>query len=108
MDKLFFVIFNSYYKDNEFKNDNLPLTVGGLFFCMFFGIYMFFCYSYIIYQDVNARQGPTDTLEYLMVILSFSTTYFIFFWNKRYMNIYEKYKDNVTLRKKSIKYFYFF
>ncbi len=31
MDKLFFVIFNSYYKDNEFKNDNLPLTVGGLF-----------------------------------------------------------------------------
>ncbi len=108
MDKLFFVIFNSYYKDNEFKNDNLPLTVGGLFFGMFFGIYMFFCYSYIIYQDVNARQGPTDTLAYLMVILSFSTTYFIFFWNKRYMNIYEKYKDNVTLRKKSIKYFYFF
>lgn len=108
MDKLFFVIFNSYYKDNEFKNDNPPLTVGGLFTAMFFGIYMFFCYSYIIYQDVNARQGPTDTLAYLMVILSFSTTYFIFFWNKRYMNIYEKYKDNVTLRKKSIKYFYFF
>ncbi|MCS3557487.1 MULTISPECIES: hypothetical protein [unclassified Sphingobacterium] len=108
MDKLFFVIFNSYYKDNEFKNDNPPLTVGGLFTAMFFGIYMFFCYSYIIYQDVNARQGPTDTLAYLMVILSLATTYFIFFWNKRYLTIYEKYKDDIALRNKTTKFFCFF
>lgn len=108
MDKLFFVIFNSYYKDNQFKNDNPPLTVGGLFTVMFFGIYMFFCYSYIIYQDANARQGPTDTLTYLMAFISLATTYFIFFWNKRYMTIYEKYKDDSSLRQKSTKFICFF
>ena len=108
MDKLFFVIFNSYYKDNEFKNDNPPLTVGGLFFGMFFGIYVSFYYCYILYLDIETRQGPTDSAAYLLGLLSLVTTYFCFFWNMRYMSIYEKYKDNATLRKKSIKYFYFF
>lgn len=108
MDKLFFVIFNSYYKDNQFKNDNPPLTVGGLFTAMFFGIYMFFCYSYIYYIDIDARQGPSKALGYIIALLSFITTYVVFFWNKRYLSIYEKYKDNAYLRKKSTKFLCFF
>lgn len=108
MDKLFFVIFNSYYKDNQFKNDNPPLTVGGLFFGMFFGIYMFFCYSYILYHDIENRVGVTREMDCLLGLLGFITTYIYFFWNKRYLIIYEKYKSDTFLRKKSTKFFCFF
>lgn len=79
MDKLFFVIFNSYYKDKQFKYDNPPLTVGGLFFGMFFGIYVSFYYCYILYLDIETRHGPTDSAVYLLGFLSLVTTYFCFF-----------------------------
>lgn len=108
MDKLFFVIFNSYYKDKQFKYDNPPLTVGGLFFGMFFGIYMFFCYCYLMYLDVGERQGPTQSFGYSLGFLSFITTYLVFFWKKRHMAIYEKYKNDASLRKKSTKFYCFF
>lgn len=107
MDKLFFVIFNSYYKDNQFKNDNPPLTVGGLFFGMFFGLYVTFYYCYIFYIDIEVQQGPTDSAAILLGFLSLLTTYFCFFWNKRYLTIYEKYTDDASLRKKSTKFLCF-
>lgn len=108
MDKLFFVIFNSYYKDNQFKNDNPPLTVGGLFFGLFFGLYVTFYYCYILYLDIETRQGPTDSAAILLGFLSVLTTYFVFFGNRRYMTIYEKYKDDIALRSKTTKFFCFF
>lgn len=108
MDRLFFVIFNSYYKDNQFKNDNPPLTVGGLFFGLFFGIYVSIYYCYIFYIDIEVRQGPTDSAVFLLGFLSLLTTYFGFFWNKRYLTIYEKYKDDIALRNKITIFFCFF
>lgn len=34
LDRLFFIIYNSYFKDGTYKNDIPPLTAGGIFFMM--------------------------------------------------------------------------
>jgi len=38
INKLFYIIYNSYYKHGQYKNDMPSLTVGGIFLGCFFGI----------------------------------------------------------------------
>ena len=38
MNKLFYIIYNAYYKHGEYKNDNPSLTVGGMFSVFYYSI----------------------------------------------------------------------
>jgi hypothetical protein len=110
MNKLFYIIYNSYYKHGEYKNDNPSLTVWGIFLIFFFSISLDIV---IITKLINDPlflhfQKPSKPFILLGLVLFGALVYFLFFHNKRYYEIYETYKENIFLNKKSTKYWGFF
>ena len=106
INKLFYIIYNSYYKHGEYKNDIPSLTVGGIFTMCFFSI------SFLIVMIVGLIDNP---LHYHLSILSkpilsFITilfgiiVYFVFYHKKKYKKIYETYKEDVFLNSQFAKY----
>lgn len=109
MNKLFYIIYNSYYKHGKYKKDNPPLTVWGIFLVFFFS----FSYSIaIIIGWINPlyyRLPKINKPMMLLVTVFFGTiVYFLFYHNKRYHKIYETYKDDVFLNSIIAKYLGFF
>lgn len=98
MDKLFYIIYNSYYKHGNFKNDIPVTTVGGIFlFC----VYSIFTAVLMVFYWINAPHSmlPKTSRGIILfsVIIFGAITYFLFFYNKRHLKIYERYKDNLFL-----------
>ena len=61
--KLFYIIYNAYYKHGEYKNDIPPLTVGGIFLGCFFSLgllsYVILGWGNPIYYKVPKINKPT-------------------------------------------------
>lgn len=97
--KLFFIIYNTYYRNGNFKNDIPPLTVGGIF------LIFFFCTGMSIHATLRLLEinslASTDVMSprfaTVIVLGSVVTTYTLFFMNKKYTIIYEKFKDDIFL-----------
>ncbi|UFH47404.1 hypothetical protein LNP27_05035 [Flavobacterium galactosidilyticum] len=107
--KLFYIIYNAYYKHGEYKNDIPSLTVGGIFLGCFFGIGL--SISTIIdlmdpvYDPVNKTLSKPSTLTSILAVIFYgSIVYFVFYYNKRYRKIYETYKGDVFLNSQFAKY----
>ncbi|PRZ28137.1 hypothetical protein BC624_101427 [Flavobacterium granuli] len=104
MNRLFYIIYNSYYKNGEYKNDIPSLTVGGIFLICFFCIRLSVL---AIMELVNPPYHHTKTSSptvMLEMIVYGILVYFLFYHNKRYQRIYEKYKENVFLNSKIAKF----
>ncbi|KHJ36638.1 hypothetical protein PBAC_31920 [Pedobacter glucosidilyticus] len=95
MDFLFYVMYNMYYKDGEYKNDKPAFTVFCQFVACIFGflagltnLYFWYvkgaCYIYIF----------TINHWFFFLLSSSIITYLLFYYNKRYLKIYENYKNN--------------
>lgn len=110
MNRLFYIIYNSYYKHGEYKNDTPSLTVGGIFLIFFYSIGST---GLIIIRLINNplfRHSPKlgKPIQLLITIFYGIIVYFIFYHNKRYQKIYETYKEDVFLNSKLVKHLGFF
>jgi glucan phosphoethanolaminetransferase (alkaline phosphatase superfamily) len=105
MNRLFYIIYNSYYKHGEYKNDNPSLTVGGIFmgcfFCIALSILNIIGWINPLYYRLPKLSKP---ILFLITILFGIIVYFVFYHNKRYQKIYETYKENIFLNSKRAKY----
>jgi hypothetical protein len=98
IDKLFYIIYNSYYKHGSYKNDTPPLTVFGIFTIAFFSVWGLIVDIIHWSIDKNFYIKRTPHLDHRWYILGGALiTYFLFYYNKRYKDIYLKYKDNKAL-----------
>ena len=104
IDKLFFIIYNSYYKHGSYKNDIPPLTVFGIFTIAFYSVWALIVDIIHWSIDENFYIKRTPHLDNRWYILGGAViTYFLFYFNKRYKKIYLKYKENKLLDSKSVK-----
>jgi len=108
MDKIFYIIYNSYYKHGNYKKDIPIVTVGGL---VLFGLFSIFVAIFmLIYwiQTPYAKFPHANRFFMLFCTVLFGTiTYYLFFYNERYLKIYDKYKSNVFLNSFTAKFFGF-
>lgn len=102
IDKLFFIIYHSYYRKGNYKNDIPPLTVDGIFTISCFGI-IISCKA-LYERGINI---PAQKMEKPMVLLVLFCTaivvYLFFFFKRRYIKIYQKYVDDKFLSSKMAK-----
>ena len=103
MNKLFYIIYNSYYKHGAYKNDIPSLTVGGIFFILFSSILksimMLVEWTETFYKKFEYSSGK----NFFIITSSCLLVYFVFYHNKRYQKIYTKYKNNAFLNSKTAK-----
>ncbi len=99
IDKWFYIVFNSYYKHGNYKNDHPTWTVGGIFtfavFTVIFAltmIYGFITKSDLPFIDRNGYAVLEPSPSKVMLLIGFLIIYFSFFYKKRHLQIYEKYK----------------
>lgn len=104
IDKWFYIVFNSYYKHGNFKNDHPAWTVGGIFtfavFTVIFAltmIYGFITKSDLPFIDRNGYAVLEPSPSKVMLLIGFLIIYFSFFYKKRHLKIYEKYKEDELL-----------
>ena len=98
MDKLFYIIYNSYYKHGDFKKDIPVATVGGIFlFC----VYSIFAAVFMVFYWISTPHSMLPKIARVIILFSViifgAITFFLFFYNKRHLKIYERYKDNLFL-----------
>jgi len=94
IDRLFYIIYNSYYKHGKYQNDIPPLTVFGIF-CMglLSLIFTIFLCVYHLKDPYYFRHNPQPPGQGVIFIISIIITYFAFYYKKRYKEIYNKFKD---------------
>ena len=108
IDRLFYIIYNKYYKHGEYKNDIPPLTVFGLFLAAITALLL------LMYIIIKLAIDPTSYQQHrvkfpfgLIFIIGLLITYFSFYYRQRYKIIYEKYKDNLNYDSLQIRIFAF-
>jgi len=95
-DKLFYIIYNSYYKHGKFQNDNTPLTVFGIFCIATNSLIMTLVSSVYLYGDPLYLRKNHLPHRGIYLITSIVLTYFAYYHKKRYQHIYERYSQNKT------------
>ena len=97
VDKLFYIIFNSYFKHGDYKNDIPPVTVFAIFMMAIFCLGLcLLCAGYLI-RDPNHFVKHKPLYGYhLWFVASAVINYHLFYHKKRYRRIYEVYKDNLV------------
>ncbi len=95
MDFIFYIIYNSYFKHGNYKNDIPPLTVGGIFTVVFFCLTLLIkgIRAYVLYGNVpfaGFEKNHAPIVGFFCAIAA----YLMFYRNKRYINIYNQFKDN--------------
>ncbi len=110
INKLFYIIYNSYYKHGEYKNDTPSLTVGGIFLVFFFSIGYSGLIIIKLLNDPFFLYLPklSKPILILFTILFGIIVFFMFYHNKRYQEIYLTYKEDVFLNSKLAKLLGFF
>ncbi|MNK14814.1 hypothetical protein D3C87_329450 [compost metagenome] len=98
MDYIFYIIYNSYYKNGNYKNDIPALTVGGIFTVVFFCLVQLVNYvrAYLLHDDNVAKNGLGFSKMTVMLIAwgCALLVYLVFYYNKRYIKIHNQFKDN--------------
>lgn len=92
---IFYVIYNSYYKHGNYKNDNPPFTVFFIFALTFFCQLLFLVEFYRYVQDPYIRSIGSKSIEPFLALLSLISTYLVFYLNRRYEVIYNEHKDDL-------------
>lgn len=106
MNRLFYIIYNSYYKHGAYKNDIPSLTVAGIFSVCFLSVASFIVLLIRIIEDPMGYRGEhiSKPITSLITLLFGGIVYFVFYHNKKYKRIYETYKDDVFLNSQMAKY----
>lgn len=107
MIRLFYIIYNSYYKHGEYKDDIPTLTVGGIFSVSFYCIELSIINIIGFINPLYQKMKISGFKSFLISIISLVIVYFLFYHKKRYDKIYERYKDDIFLNSKTAKYFGF-
>ena len=113
MDKFFYIIYNSYYKHGDFRNDHPTWTVGGLFVFLIFAIILLLDLFLIRFSQNSISIFPIENHHKyslfepspakIVGLAGFAVVYFLFFFRKRYEDIYEKYREEEFLNSKKAK-----
>jgi hypothetical protein len=109
IDRLFYIIFNSYYKNGGYKNDIPPFTVALIFGMALFSL--IFDLNIIINWIINPTflvRGGSKISTSLQAYLSLFGIYIWFFYKKRYISIYAKYINSEFLNSLTAKFIAFF
>jgi hypothetical protein len=104
MNKLFYIIYNSYYKHGEYKDDIPSLTVGGIFTISIFSVARFFSDLIGWFKPSYFEAKQSNIITVLLTFLYGLIVYILFYHNKRYQKIYAKYKNNTFLNSKTAKF----
>jgi hypothetical protein len=94
--QVFYIIYNAYYSHGRHNKNHIPgLRVFGIFSVMFFCQALFVYGLIAVMRDRNTSMvGPNETGFRLLGLLSVLVTYFLFYYNKKYVAIYYQYKEN--------------
>ena len=91
---IFYIIYNSYYKHGNYKNDNPPFTVFFIFAISFFSQLLLLIEVYRVIQDPYTRYLGSKSILRALGFLCFIPTYLLFYLNRRYEVIYNTYKED--------------
>ena len=91
---IFYIIYNSYYKHGNFKNDMPAYTVFFIFTISFFCQMLFLIGLWDLIDDPYTIAEISKLANIFFFLSCFAITYFLFYVNKRYIIIYNTYKDN--------------
>jgi hypothetical protein len=108
MNKLFYIIYNSYYKNGAFKDDIPSLTVGGIFVVFFYSVFKFFLILIEWFNPIYSTMKLGKTFVYISIGLYGILVYFLLYHKRRYRFIYERYKNDKFLNSKLAKRIGFF
>ncbi len=97
IDKLFYIIYNKYYKHGDYKNDIPPLTVAGLFVIAVMSLIMLTWLAGKVTIDPTAYAEHRLKLPRGIFLIAIGITFFSFYYNSRYKAIYERYKNEAHL-----------
>ena len=93
---IFYIIYNSYYKHGNYKNDIPAYTVFFIFAISFFCQIYFLVILWKFIEDPYFRSiGISKLITLFMALSCLVITYLFFYVNKKYILIYETYKDNL-------------
>ena len=92
---IFYVIYNSYYKHGNYKNDNPPFTVFFIFVIFFFCQLLFLIELYRVIQDPYTRVIASKSILRVLAFSCFIPTYLLFYLNRKFNVIYDTYKADL-------------
>lgn len=95
MDRLFYIIYNSYYNHGKGTKSSEPVgAVYALFFVALLSLFLCFHTAGYLISDPNhfVNKKPTN-FRFVCLILSILANYFLFYRKKRYLVIYETYHN---------------
>ncbi|RZK18830.1 MAG: hypothetical protein EOO86_09165 [Pedobacter sp.] len=109
IDKFFFIIYNSYFKNGAYKNDNPPFAVGLIFgLALFSLVFDLKIITYWIIDPAFLVRGGSKTSTTLQSLLCLFGIYIVFFYKKRYLSICTKYMNSEFLNSLIAKIIAFF
>ena len=95
-DLTFYIIYNSYYKHGSYQNDMPAFTVFFIFAIAFFCQLFFLRVVFRIIDNPYHRTLGMSRMEiYALSLLSALIIYFLDYYKKRNLLIYEGYKNNL-------------
>ncbi|MFB5945715.1 hypothetical protein [Albibacterium profundi] len=102
MQKLFYIVYNSYYKHGEYRNDVPLVTVWGILVVSLASLTVFGIFAVHALLKPTARLPSQIKDTWMLIYIFYSVLYCVFFvFNKRYVKIYNRYKDDQFLNSKT-------
>jgi hypothetical protein len=103
LDKLYYIIFNAYYKHGTSTARSATLTVLGLVVVAINSVLLlgYFAIRVAINPDYHTTKGSLQAAPGLVV--SALLTYFFFYYRNRHLKIYEKNKNNSYYDKRIVR-----
>ena len=92
---IFYIIYNSYYKHGNFKNDVPAYTVFFIFRFSFFCQMLFLIGLWDLINDPYTNAEISKLANIIFFLSCLAITYFLFYLNKKYVVIYNTYKNDL-------------
>jgi|GEM_PF-2673680 len=93
-DFIFYVIFSYYYNDGKTDKRNYP-PIGQTYFIMvifFVGFFLFLLSAFEKLYDFGTDSQDSKIHARIVAVIALVFTYFAFYYKKRYIKIYNKFK----------------
>ncbi|WP_256002024.1 hypothetical protein [Pedobacter deserti] len=110
VNKLFYIVYNSYYKHGNYKRDIPALTVGGIFCAVVFSLFLTAHFMFFYEKDEGKEMiswlgcSKGQLIFHSIFIAAMLITYFRFFWRNTHRAIYEQFKADEYLNSRKAKF----
>ena len=94
LERIFYIIFNIYYKHGNYKNDTPAFRVFLLFLVCCFNLLLALAHLIKFLIKGPYTSGRPLIVNIFIAVLAIAIPYYLFLYKKKYVEIYEKYKED--------------